>query len=365
MIGRGAYGRPWLLGQVMHWLRDRRAPSPIPSLDEQYARDRRALSTRCSIIMATMTGVNMARKHIGWYTKGLTGSAEFRNASTRSPIRRRARRCWPRSTPRGSPARRPEPLRRRRAPSPEPARRAVRRAADRDAAARSRRRDRRMPMPQRETAAQPRRTRAHRPAARSADPARRRASTAARGAVRAYDIALALAGRRARASTCIAAPMPDGLAGVVDAAPSRAARRSARAPTATAARRPRWRGGDAGARDQEPAVGHSRRGAAARASGDDGSRDLTTLIRDEVDRIAALIDRMEVLTDSVRSTSRRQHLSADRPCARSRARRVSRAVSRSRKATIPRCRRSRSTTTLSSRSCSTSSRTLPKRWPAR
>jgi len=27
----------------------------------------------------TMTGVNMARKHLGWYTKGLPGSAEFRN----------------------------------------------------------------------------------------------------------------------------------------------------------------------------------------------------------------------------------------------------------------------------------------------
>ena len=26
-----------------------------------------------------MTGVNLARKHIGWYTKGLPGSAEFRN----------------------------------------------------------------------------------------------------------------------------------------------------------------------------------------------------------------------------------------------------------------------------------------------
>jgi tRNA-dihydrouridine synthase B len=26
-----------------------------------------------------MTGVNLARKHIGWYTKGLVGSAEFRN----------------------------------------------------------------------------------------------------------------------------------------------------------------------------------------------------------------------------------------------------------------------------------------------
>ena len=25
------------------------------------------------------TGVNLARKHIGWYTKGLPGSAEMRN----------------------------------------------------------------------------------------------------------------------------------------------------------------------------------------------------------------------------------------------------------------------------------------------
>jgi tRNA-dihydrouridine synthase B len=31
------------------------------------------------------TGVNMARKHIGWYTKGLPGSAEFRNAVNQEP----------------------------------------------------------------------------------------------------------------------------------------------------------------------------------------------------------------------------------------------------------------------------------------
>ena len=31
------------------------------------------------------TGVNMARKHIGWYTKGLTGSAEFRHAVNQEP----------------------------------------------------------------------------------------------------------------------------------------------------------------------------------------------------------------------------------------------------------------------------------------
>jgi tRNA-dihydrouridine synthase B len=30
-------------------------------------------------------GVNMARKHIGWYTKGLHGSADFRNAVNQVP----------------------------------------------------------------------------------------------------------------------------------------------------------------------------------------------------------------------------------------------------------------------------------------
>jgi tRNA-dihydrouridine synthase B len=30
-------------------------------------------------LYGAQTGVNLARKHIGWYTKGLTGSAEFRN----------------------------------------------------------------------------------------------------------------------------------------------------------------------------------------------------------------------------------------------------------------------------------------------
>ena len=30
-------------------------------------------------LYGVQTGVNLARKHIGWYTKGLPGSAEFRN----------------------------------------------------------------------------------------------------------------------------------------------------------------------------------------------------------------------------------------------------------------------------------------------
>ncbi|KTW15855.1 tRNA dihydrouridine synthase DusB [Sphingomonas sanguinis] len=77
MIGRGAYGRPWLLGQVMHWFAtgERRAD---PALDEQY----RAVTEHYDAMLehyGTETGVNMARKHIGWYTRGLHGSAEFRN----------------------------------------------------------------------------------------------------------------------------------------------------------------------------------------------------------------------------------------------------------------------------------------------
>ena len=83
MIGRGAYGRPWLIGQVMHWFAtgERR---PDPSIDEQYA----VISSHYRAMLdhyGRETGVNMARKHIGWYTKGLTGSAEFRNAVNQEP----------------------------------------------------------------------------------------------------------------------------------------------------------------------------------------------------------------------------------------------------------------------------------------
>ncbi|WP_112383615.1 tRNA dihydrouridine synthase DusB [Sphingomonas carotinifaciens] len=83
MIGRGAYGRPWLLGQVMEWFRSA-TRVPDPSLDEQY----RAVAEHYDAMLdhyGTETGVNMARKHIGWYTRGLHGSAEFRNKVNQEP----------------------------------------------------------------------------------------------------------------------------------------------------------------------------------------------------------------------------------------------------------------------------------------
>ncbi|GLR47954.1 tRNA dihydrouridine synthase DusB [Sphingomonas astaxanthinifaciens] len=75
MIGRGAYGRPWLLGQVMADLAG--GEKPDPSMDEQLAMILEQYEAMQSLY-GTQTGVNLARKHIGWYTKGLHGSAEFR-----------------------------------------------------------------------------------------------------------------------------------------------------------------------------------------------------------------------------------------------------------------------------------------------
>ncbi len=81
MIGRGAYGKPWLLGQVMHWFKTgERLPDPdlatqYAILDEHY----RAMLD----LYGEDVGVKVARKHIGWYTKGLPGSADFRNRANK------------------------------------------------------------------------------------------------------------------------------------------------------------------------------------------------------------------------------------------------------------------------------------------
>ena len=81
MVGRGAYGRPWLLGQMMHWFKNG-VNIADPNIETQYH-----LIIEHYISMLDLygedVGVRVARKHIGWYTKGLIGSAEFRNATNR------------------------------------------------------------------------------------------------------------------------------------------------------------------------------------------------------------------------------------------------------------------------------------------
>jgi tRNA-dihydrouridine synthase B len=81
MIGRGAYGRPWFLNQAIHYLRTGER-LPEPSLAVQYAAVRGHFESMLEHY-GPETGVRMARKHLGWYSKGLPASAEFRAAVNR------------------------------------------------------------------------------------------------------------------------------------------------------------------------------------------------------------------------------------------------------------------------------------------
>jgi tRNA-dihydrouridine synthase B len=78
MIGRGAYGRPWFVAQVIGFLRSGERV-PDPPLAEQAATVIEHYQDMLSHY-GVAVGSRMARKHIGWYSKGLPGSAEFRAA---------------------------------------------------------------------------------------------------------------------------------------------------------------------------------------------------------------------------------------------------------------------------------------------
>ncbi len=82
MIGRGAYGRPWFIQQVIHWLRTGER-LPDPPLHRQLALVLDHYDEMLSHY-GTAVGSRMARKHLGWYSKGLPGSAEFRSAVNRT-----------------------------------------------------------------------------------------------------------------------------------------------------------------------------------------------------------------------------------------------------------------------------------------
>ena len=76
MIGRAAQGRPWLLGQVAHFLQHgQRAPDP--SLGE--IRDiLLGHLTHLHAFYGELPGVRIARKHLGWYAKDRPENAAFR-----------------------------------------------------------------------------------------------------------------------------------------------------------------------------------------------------------------------------------------------------------------------------------------------
>ena len=74
MIGRGAYGAPWLPGHVAAYIASGRMPAP-PSLDEQGRIAREHVESMLSHY-GTGLGLRNARKHIGWYLEKSGRAAE-------------------------------------------------------------------------------------------------------------------------------------------------------------------------------------------------------------------------------------------------------------------------------------------------
>ncbi len=78
MIGRAAQGRPWIFDEIHHYLQTGHL---APARSPQWI---------CSILLdhleglyqhyGTQHGVQIARKHIGWYSRSQPDSAEFRKA---------------------------------------------------------------------------------------------------------------------------------------------------------------------------------------------------------------------------------------------------------------------------------------------
>lgn len=76
MIGRACYGKPWLISQINDQLNGK-TPQASPDLDSQL---KIVLSHFNEMVehYGIITGIALAKKHIGWYSSGLNSSAEFR-----------------------------------------------------------------------------------------------------------------------------------------------------------------------------------------------------------------------------------------------------------------------------------------------
>ncbi|HET9652691.1 MAG TPA: tRNA dihydrouridine synthase DusB [Usitatibacter sp.] len=76
MIGRAAQGRPWIFREIAHYLEtgEKLAPPQVAEIRDVMVEHLHELYA----FYGRERGVRVARKHIGWYTKGLRNSAGFR-----------------------------------------------------------------------------------------------------------------------------------------------------------------------------------------------------------------------------------------------------------------------------------------------
>jgi tRNA-dihydrouridine synthase B len=76
MIGRAAFGRPWLFREIAHFLATGEALAP-PPLAEIEAVVREHLEGLYALY-GEAQGLRVARKHLGWYARALPGGEAFR-----------------------------------------------------------------------------------------------------------------------------------------------------------------------------------------------------------------------------------------------------------------------------------------------
>jgi len=75
MVGRGALGNPWIFSHTKHLLETGELLSS-PSVEERLA----LLLEHMQRSRSRDTSFLPMRKHVGWYTRGLTGSSSLRQA---------------------------------------------------------------------------------------------------------------------------------------------------------------------------------------------------------------------------------------------------------------------------------------------
>ena len=78
MIGRGAFGNPWIFERINHYLK---TGEKLPAVTNQEKL--RVIIKHINLateIKGNLVGVKEMRKHLAWYTKNLKNSSEFRNS---------------------------------------------------------------------------------------------------------------------------------------------------------------------------------------------------------------------------------------------------------------------------------------------
>lgn len=81
MIGRGAYGKPWFIAQAIAYMQGETVPE-TPSMHAQM----RIVTEHLRDMLehyGEAPGLRIARKHLGWYSAGMRGSAAYRSEINR------------------------------------------------------------------------------------------------------------------------------------------------------------------------------------------------------------------------------------------------------------------------------------------